>query len=129
MSRFPERDMVKSYGNFETLVKLVDQALKSSKTRVLKLNELRAKLETSYFALDETFRLYKLDHIEKVSKSLLEFNALDDDGKAKVPTNDEWADKQMADYIHWTESLEDKIEVLAAKETPMVGDTKEEEDP
>ena len=129
MSRFPERDMVKSYGNFETLVKLVDQALKSSKTRVLKLNELRAKLETSYFALDETFRLYKLDHIEKVSKSLLEFNALDDDGKAKVPTNDEWADKQMAVYVQWTESLEDKIEELAAKETPMVGNTKVQEDP
>ena len=68
-ARNPEKELLKNYGSFDTCVNLVDSALKSAKTKPKKLYELKAKLESLFYSLDEAFRLYRADAITKDAKN------------------------------------------------------------
>ena len=50
MMRNPEENMMKKIVAFQTHLKLVDNALKSAKTGLKKLQEMKDKLETLYFS-------------------------------------------------------------------------------
>ena len=55
MSRNPTRDMLKSYGAFETHVTLVEHALTSNKSKIKKFVDMKNKLEAAYLKFDEDF--------------------------------------------------------------------------
>jgi exonuclease VII small subunit len=73
-SRNPEKEMRKNLTDFETSVKMSEVALKSAKTKLKKLREMKEKLETSYFSLNQSFNLYKADVILKECKTESAFN-------------------------------------------------------
>ena len=106
--------MLNSFGVFETQVNLVNLALQSNKSKVKKLNELKQKLETAYFKLDEDYRVYKTDCIEKDCQTLDAFNgvAADNPSVPNFEMNDAWSKKQMLFYMSTTVNIEEKVESL-----------------
>ena len=115
--RNPEENMMKKIVAFQTHLKLVDNALKSAKTGLKKLQEMKDKLETLYFSLVESHHFYKADVISKESKTEELFNGRqDDDITVSYVHNNTWADSQMAKYVDGTEKIEDKMKELEKAE-------------
>ena len=67
MSRNPEKEVSKSWGSFDTTVRLCDHALKKKNTNRYK--NLLETLDSAYYKFDEEWRLYKDDMLKKVCKS------------------------------------------------------------
>ena len=111
-TRNPEKELKKSFGNFDTCVDLVDSALSSTKTKIKKLNELKNRLESLFYSLDEAYRVYKADIIEKEAKTEEVFNEKDVNGAPNFHHNDVWKKEQFTRYVENGELLEEKIETL-----------------
>ena len=109
-------NMMKNLVAFQTHLKLVDNALKSAKTGLKKLQEMKDKLEALYFSLVESHHFYKADEISKECKTEEAFNGMEEDGTESYLHNDTWADAQMAKYVEGTESIEDKMKELEIAE-------------
>ena len=73
-------NMMKNLVAFQTHLKLVDNALKSTKTGLKKLQEMKDKLEILYFNLVESHHFYKADVISKECKTEEAFNGKKEDG-------------------------------------------------
>ena len=63
--RNPEINMMKNLVAFQTHIKLVANAVKSTKTGLKKLQGMNDKLEALYFSLVESHHFYKADIISK----------------------------------------------------------------
>ena len=113
-ARNPEKELLKNFGSFDTCVNLVDSALKSAKTKPKKLYELKAKLESLFYSLDEAFRLYRADAITKDAKNEEAFNGKvsETDASPSYPHNDSWYKEQFDKYIKKAEDVEEKIDEL-----------------
>ena len=114
MSRNPTRDMLKSYGAFETHVTLVEHALTSNKSKIKKFVDMKNKLEAAYLKFDEDFREHKGNVIK--DKTIEEFNGVTPDEKGievpNYPENDAWSKSKMLLYIATSEKLEEKIDAM-----------------
>ena len=108
--------MMKNIVAFQTHLKLADTALKSAKTGMKKLHEMRDKLETLYFSLVESHHFYRADVIQKECNTENAFNGKETDDTESYQYNDAWADSQMAKYVQGTESIEDKMKELEIAE-------------
>lgn len=86
-TRNPEKELMKNLKDFETYVKMADSAIKSAKPKLKKLIEIKNKLETSYFNLNQSFHFYKLDVIAKECKTEVAFNGKKRRIQEKIPTN------------------------------------------
>ena len=62
-------------------VEIIENVLKSAKTKPRKLDQLNNDLKISFFKLDEAFGLHKVDVIAKDLSDKLEFDLVDDTGK------------------------------------------------
>ena len=107
-SRNPEKEMLKNHVAFETYMKLAEAAIKSTKSTVKKLLDLRTKLEESFLLFTQSFHFYKIDVITKECKTEVAFNGAVE-GAQTYPYNDSWSDVQMTKYIEKTESIEDEV--------------------
>ena len=121
-SRNPEKEMKKRYGALETFSRLVQSALKSSKTKSKKLVGMKKELQDYFMSLDEAFRLYKDDIMEKDAKSHDIFNGKDESDKDNYPYNDGWSESVMEKYLVLSELLEEKIDELEDGEVAHVED-------
>ena len=117
-TRNPEKELMKNLKDFETYVKMADSAIKSAKPKLKKLIEIKNKLETSYFNLNQSFHFYKLDVIAKECKTEVAFNGKkeEDSGEDSYEHNDTWSDSQFAKFIETTEYIENKIDELEGVE-------------
>ena len=66
MSRYPDKEMLKSWRNFDTSVKLCKQAHTAEK--VARFKNLLDTLQTTFYKYDEDFGAYKDDTIKKTLK-------------------------------------------------------------
>eukprot|EP00092_Neocalanus_flemingeri_P069439 GFUD01085096.1.p1 GENE.GFUD01085096.1~~GFUD01085096.1.p1 ORF type:complete len:409 (+),score=105.81 GFUD01085096.1:686-1912(+) len=127
-TRNPEKEMLKTFGSFDTCMMLVDSTLNSTKTKPKKLYELKDKLETLFYSFDEAYRVYRADVIFKEAKTEEAFNA-NDEANEEVPAfpkNDTWSKLQFTRYFDKTESIEEKIEALEElQEKPSTEDKPE----
>ena len=125
-ARNPEKELLKNFGSFDTCVNLVESALKSTKTKTKKLYELKTKLESLFYSLDEAFRLYKADAINKDAKTDEAFNGTvsETDNSPAFPHNDSWYKEQFEKYIEKTEDVEEKIEALEEASGKVVHEDK-----
>ena len=73
MSRNPEKDMLKSWGSFDTTIKLCLQAFK--KGNINRYQRLLETLESTFYKFDEDWRIYKDETIKKSSGTIEAFNA------------------------------------------------------
>ena len=64
-TRNASRDLEKQFRSFETQVEIIENVLKSAKTKTRKLEQLKDDLKISFFKLDEAFGLHKVDVIAK----------------------------------------------------------------
>ena len=111
--RHPERELKKAFGNFETCVNLVSSALTSAKTKVKKLHDLKEKLESLFYGLDEAHRVFKSEIIEKDAKTEEKFNSVDESTSEPYTVyNDSWMKKQFDHYVNTDELLDEKIDSL-----------------
>ena len=114
MSRYPDKEMLKSWGSFDTTVKLCKNA--HGQQTVKRFENLLKTLETTYYKFDEDWRLYKDDTIKKTCKTEEAFNGETEVDGESVPSfqhNDKWADKQMECYIVTRELLQDVLDQQA----------------
>ena len=107
--RNAEENMMKKIVALQTHLKLVEYALKSAKTGLRKLQEMKDKLENLYFSLVESHHFYKADVISKECKTEEAFNGKQDVDRENYHHNDSWADAQMAKFVDGTENIEDKM--------------------
>ena len=107
--RNASRDLEKQFRSFETQVDIIENVLKSAKTKPRKLEQLKEDLKISFFKLDEAFGLHKVDVIAKDLSNELEFDLVDDTGKPKILRNTKWIKSQLSRYLETTESVEEKI--------------------
>ena len=120
-SRNPEKEMFKNLTDFEAYVKMTKAAIKSDKTKLKKFREMKVKLETSYFSLNQSFHFYRADVIANECKTETAFNGKEEDSvKDSYMHNDTWSDSQFAKFIEVTESIEDKIDELEIDEFQSV---------
>ena len=111
MSRYPDKEMLKSWGSFDTTVKLCKNAY--SQQTVKRYENLLKTLETTYYKFDEDWRLYKDDTIKKTCKTEDAFNGYSDDGVPIFQHNDKWAENQLAVYIDTQELLQEILDQQA----------------
>ena len=123
-TRNPEKELMKNLKDFETYVKMADSAIKSAKPKLKKLIEIKNKLETSYFNLNQCFHFYKLDVIAKECKTEVAFNGKEEEDSGEDSGedsyedehNDTWSDSQFAKFIETTEYIDNKIYELEGVE-------------
>ena len=63
MSRYPDKELTKSFGSFETSVKLCQYALSNKSSK--RYSALLPTLEASFTRCDEEWRLYKEEMMKK----------------------------------------------------------------
>ena len=120
-SRNAQKEMLKSFGNFETCLKTAEHVLTSSKTKIKKLLKLCDELKEHFYTFDAAFRVYKSDTIAKdCTDDTIEFNGRKEDGTYCFTYNDDWIKEQMTRYLTTTELMEEKIEEL---EQSQAGET------
>ena len=106
-----EQEMLKSWGNFDTTLKLLLSAQKKKQTRRYKA--LIDSIDTAFFKFDEDFRVYKTEVINKECNTLEAFNATITDEGATIPAyphNDDWMDKELTRYIDTKDLLQDELD-------------------
>ena len=111
MSRYPDKDMLRSWGSFDTTIKLCKQA--HNKQNVKRYQTLLQTLESTYYKFDEDWRLFKDDTIKKVTKTEDAFNGTTENDGVTAPTvtnNDSWNDLQMERFIDTRELLQDVLD-------------------
>ena len=114
--RHPDREMMKSWSNFDTSVKLAKQANTAGK--IARFKGLLEALQTTYYRFNEDFNFYKEDIIRKICKTEEAFNALvdvedgTDDGESApaFPQNDAWCEAQLLKYVETRDLLEDRLD-------------------
>ena len=90
-SRNAQKEMLKSFGNFETCLKTAEHVLTSSKTKIKKLLKLCDELKEQFYTFDAAFRVYKSDTIAKdCTDDTIEFNGRKEDGTYCFTYNDDW---------------------------------------
>ena len=94
---------MKRFGTLETYAKMVDSALKSTKTKSKKLVGMKKELQDYFLAFDEAYRLYRADVIAKDALTSEAFNAPSGDGDDAFPYNDKWSDSIMEKLMILTE--------------------------
>ena len=84
--------MLKSWGSFDTTIKLCLQAYK--KENIIRYVRLLETLESTYYKFDEDWRIFKEDLIKKFgSEDAFNATTAADDGVAKPNiTYDSWSD-------------------------------------
>ena len=105
-SRHPDKDMQKSWGSFDTTVKLCKQA--HSKQNLKRYETLLKTLESTFYKFDEDWRVYKEDVIKKTCKTEEAFNGDTESEGVTVPSfqhNDKWAEDRMECFIETRELL------------------------
>ena len=70
------------------------------------------RLESLFYSLDEAYRVYKADIIEKEAKTEELFNEKDVNGAPNYHHNDVWKKEHFTRYVENGELLEEKIETL-----------------
>ena len=78
-SRNTEKEMLKKHGALETFSKMIENTMKSSKTKSQKLITMKKELQEYFMSFDEAFRSYKADLIVKGSATLDTFNGVNGD--------------------------------------------------
>ena len=83
-SRHPDREMLKSWGSFDTTIKLCLQAFK--KQNVNRYQRLLETLESTFYKFDEDWRFFKEDAIKKSCGTEESFNGSSqtEDGGSKL---------------------------------------------
>ena len=111
MSRHSEKEVGKSWGSFDTTVRLCKHA--HSKNSVNRYKTLLETLDSSYYKFDEEWRLYKEEMLKKTCKTMDEFNSEEQvDGKA-TPVhkyNGKFSDEQFGIYVGVRDLLQDALE-------------------
>ena len=113
MSRYPDKEMMKSWKHFDTSVKLCKQAHTTGK--IARFKNLLETLQTTYYKFEEDFELYKEDTIKKTCKTEGAFNAIVSEEGVEKPAftnNDEWSDQQMMKYVDTRDLLQDTLDDL-----------------
>ena len=115
MSRNPERDLIKSWGAFDTTYKLCKNAIEKNSSR--RFSGLLETLEKTYYDFDADWRLYKEDTIKKTCKSEEAFNATEEIEGVTVAAfkfNDSWSGEQLLRYADIRDTLEDSLDQVTA---------------
>ena len=115
MSRTAEKDMLKSWGSFDTTVKLCLQAHKAE--NVNRFTKLLATLEQTYYKFDEDWRLYREHVIKSTCQTEEAFNGKSIVEGVETPAyvkNDEWSDGQMQRYISISDLLHEMLDKTRA---------------
>ena len=110
-SRHPDKEMIKSWRNFDTSVKLCMQAHTAGK--VARFPTLIETLQTTFYKFDEDFGSYKDETIKKTCKTEVAFNATiteDDNEVPAFPNNDAWNEDQMSRYVEARDLLQDTLD-------------------
>ena len=111
VSRHPDKDMVRSWGSFDTTIKLCKQA--HTKQNVKRYLALLQTLETTFYKFDEDWRIFKEDSIKKIFKTEEAFNGTTDTEGVTAPNvehNDSWNDLQLERFIDTRELLQDVLD-------------------
>ena len=85
--------MLKSWGSFDTTIKLCLQAFK--KENINRYERLLTTLESTYYKFDEDWRIFKEDSIKKCgSEDAFNATTAADEGvtKPNITHNDSWSD-------------------------------------
>ena len=115
MSRNPEKEMLKSWGSFDTTVKLCLQA--HSTKNVNRFTKLLDTLENTYYKFDEDWRSYKEYVIKNTCQTEEAFNKKSIEEGVETPDfvkNDEWSDSQMQRYISTSDLLHEMMDKLSS---------------
>ena len=110
-SRNPYREMTKSWGSFDTTVKLCKDA--HTKANVKRYQGLLNTLESSFYKFDEDWRLYKDHTIQSVCKTEGAFNADVETEGVVSPAfthNDSWFDTHFSTYVTVRDQLQDVLD-------------------
>ena len=78
-----EREMFKSWGSFDTAIKLVKNAVSKKQTR--RYSALIDTVTTAFYKFDEDFRFYKEEVIKKECKTEEAFNAMITEDGTSIP--------------------------------------------
>ena len=111
MSRYPEKEVSKYWGAFDTSIKLCKHA--HSKGTIQRFKSLLSTLETSYFRFDEEWRTYKEEIIKNKCSTEVAFNAVNDIEGVTTPAykyNDSWSELQFERYVTTRDLLQDMLE-------------------
>ena len=111
MSRHPERDMLKSWGGFDTTLKLCKNA--HDKSSVKRYRGLLDTLKQTYYDFDSDWRLYKEETVKKSCKTEEAFNAVEETEGNSLPAfkhNDGWSESQLLRYVEMRDLLEDSLD-------------------
>ena len=123
MSRYPDKEMLKSWGSYDTTIKLCKHA--HTKGNVRRYQGLLNTLQTTFYKFDEDWRLFKDDAIKKMFKTEDAFNAETvEEGVTTVACehNDKWFEEQFERFTDTRDMLED---VLDQTNTAAVTHTEE----
>ena len=115
-SRNTEKEMLKKHGALETFSKMIENTMKSSKTKSQKLITMKKELQEYFMSFDEAFRSYKADLIVKGSATLDTFNGVNGVGENNFFHNDSWCTEVMGSMLSLTETIEEKIDELESTE-------------
>ena len=107
MARYPEKELMKTWGAFDTTLKLCRNA--HEKTNTKRYRGLLNTLEKTYYEFDAEWRMYKEDVMKKNCKTEADFNA-DEEGVPLFKYNDSWSEKQFILYVDVRDTLEDCLE-------------------
>ena len=108
--------MLKKHGALETFSKMIENTMKSSKTKSQKLITMKKELQEYFMSFDEAFRSYKADLIVKGSATLDTFNGVNGVGENNFFHNDSWCTEVMGSMLSLTETMEEKIDELESAE-------------
>ena len=112
--------MTKSWGSFDTTVKLCINA--HNKSNTARYNGLLTTLESSFYKYDELWRIYKEETIKKFCKTEEEFNSLGQGENGNSPAykyNDSWADRQFNRYVDIRDMLQEVLDQSADAENTV----------
>ena len=112
MSHYPEKEVSKYWGAFDTSIKLCKHA--HSKGTIQRFKSLLSTLETSYFRFDEEWRIYKRDVIKNKCSTEEAFNAVNDVEGISTPAyeyNVLWSETQFERYVTTRDLLQDMLDV------------------
>ena len=115
MSRNSEKEMLKSWGSFDTTVKLCLQA--HSTKNINRFTKLLDTLENTYYKFDEDWRSYKEYVIKNTCETEEAFNKKSIVEGVETPDfvkNDEWSDSQMQRYISTSDLLHEILDKQSA---------------
>ena len=110
MSRYPDKELTKSFGSFETSVKLCQHALTNNSSK--RYSALLSTLESSFNRCDEEWRLYKEEMMKKGDLTEDLFNKVEEvDGLQKpcYKYNDAWSNKVFEQYVTTRDLLLDEL--------------------